>query len=66
MDKDFLVLLGLTRPFFCKHLNYTTSNDIEVRVFESYISLIEIYIKQKQPWLKFFSYISCQFFCNGL
>ena len=32
-------------PFFCKHLNCTTSDDIEIRFFQSYITLIEIYIK---------------------
>jgi len=35
-------------PYFCKHLNYTTSDDLEIRLFtESYtsLSLIEIYVK---------------------
>jgi len=39
-------------PYFCKHLNYTTNDDIELRLFTSYngyyiptLSLIELYIK---------------------
>ena len=32
-------------PYFCKHLNYTTSEEMELRIFASFISLVEIFIK---------------------
>ena len=36
-------------PYFCKHLHYTTSEDLEIRLFSEYnypsVSLIEIFVK---------------------
>ena len=32
-------------PYFCKHLDYITSDDIEIRLISTSVSFIEIYIK---------------------
>ena len=32
-------------PYFCKHLNYTTSEDIDIRVMSTSLSFVEIFIK---------------------